>query len=413
MMKLRFSQRLAVFVVLATLVFGTHTISLLAQSRRQPPASDQKKNKRPPQGQETGEKEQEPVPTDIVGKDTETVKVSTSLVNVDAVVFNKKSGQITTGLKKDNFELYVDGVKRDITNFSTPEAPITITLVVEYSKLGQVFGLYGSGGQEAGQLEVIRPTAMFLSQFITPQDYVSVIAYDMRPTPLTDFTNNPQRIQQVISLLLRNTPAFIETNMYDALKLTLVGGRGDSVVLEEAKERTTEYGGMVSVASDRRKAVLLVASGIDTFSKINFDQTRKIVQNSGIPIYIIGTGNLFMKKYGDMMDPGRGGNILGVPIDRMTFLQADSILKTLAKETGGTYFPVTFEGELPNALSSINSLLRNQYSLGFSPGDIRDGKTHKIVVKVDVDGDGTTDEKVYVVKAREVFIAPKADTTKQ
>src|SRR5687767_9576178 len=211
MMKFRFSQRLAVFVVLATLVFGTHTISLLAQSRRQPPTSDQKKNKRPPQGQETGEKEQEPLPTDIVGKETETVKVSTSLVNVDAVVFNKKSGQITTGLKKDNFELWVDGVKRDITNFSTPEAPITITLVVEYSKLGQVFGFYGSGGQEAGQLEVIRPTAMFLSQFITPQDYVSVIAYDMRPTPLTDFTNNPQRIQQVINLLLRNTPAFIRS----------------------------------------------------------------------------------------------------------------------------------------------------------------------------------------------------------
>ncbi|HEY5838124.1 MAG TPA: hypothetical protein VIT19_03745, partial [Pyrinomonadaceae bacterium] len=61
-MKLRFSQRLVVLVVLATLVFGTHTISLLAQSRRQPPTSDQKKNKRPPQGQETGEKEQEPVP---------------------------------------------------------------------------------------------------------------------------------------------------------------------------------------------------------------------------------------------------------------------------------------------------------------------------------------------------------------
>ena len=412
-MKARFFPQLAVLIVLTTLVFGTQSISLLAQSRRQPPTSDQKKNKRPPQGQETGEKEQEPVPTDIAGKDSETIKVSTSLVNVDTVVFNKKTGQITTGLKKDNFELYVDGVKKDITNFSTPEAPITLTLVVEYSKLGAVFGYYGSSGQESGQMEVIRPTALFLSQFVTPQDYVSVIAYDMRPTPLTDFTNNPQRIQQVISLLLRNQPAFIETNMYDALKLTLVGGRGDAVVLENSEERTVEYGGMVTVASDRRKAVLLVASGIDTFSKINYDQTRKIIQNAGIPIYIVGTGNLFVKKYGDMMDPGRGNNIMGVPIDRMTFLQADNILKTIAKDTGGSYYPVTFEGELPKVLGSINSLLRNQYSLGFSPGEIRDGKSHKIVVKVDVDGDGQTDEKVYTVKAREVFIAPKADTSKQ
>ena len=409
-------QRVSVFLLCVALLGSAQTLSLFAQARRVPPASDEKKNKRPAPGQEKGDEkgeQQEPVPTDIAGKDTETVKVSTNIVNVDAVVYNKKSGQITTGLTKKNFEVYVDGVKRDITNFSTPDAPITITLVVEYSKLGEVFGYYGSRGQEPGTYEVIRPTAYFLSQFITPQDYVSVIAYDMRPTPITDFTNNPTRIQQVIQLLLSNQPAFIETNMYDALKLTLVGGRGDSVVLENAKDRTSEYSGMVAIPNDRRKAVLLIASGLDTFSKINFDQARKIVQNSGIPIYIIGTAQMFSKLYGDSMDPGRGTGIMGVPIDRMTFVQAENTMKTFAKETGGAYFPVTFEGELPNVLSSINALLRNQYSLGFSAGDVRDGKPHKILVKVDVDGDGVSDEKAYRVQSREVFIAPRADTTKQ
>ena len=263
-------QRVYVFFLCVALVGSAQTLSLFAQARRVPPTSDEKKNKRPIPGQEKGdekEEQQEPLPTDIAGKDTETVKVSTNVVNVDAVVYNKKSGQITTGLTKKNFEVYVDGVKRDITNFSTPDAPITITLVVEYSKLGEVFGYYGSGGQEPGTYEVIRPTASFLSQFITPQDYVSVIAYDMRPTPITDFTNNPTRIQQVIQLLLMNQPAFIETNMYDALRLTLVGGRGDSVVLENAKSRTSEYAGMVAIPNDRRKAVLLVASGIDTSAR--------------------------------------------------------------------------------------------------------------------------------------------------
>lgn len=406
-------QQLTFLVLALVLLSDAGQVMSLAQSRRQPPTSDQKKNKRPAQGDPKGEKqEQEPLPPDL-GKpqDAEKLTTTTNLVNVDAVVYNKKTGQITTGLKKGNFEIFVDGVKKDITNFATPDAPITVTLVVEYSKLGQIFGYYGSSGQEAGQLEVIRPTAMFLSQFIQPQDYVSVIAYDMRPTPLTDFTNDPRRIQDVISLLLRNQPAFVETNLYDALKLTLVGGRGDSVVLEESKSRQTDYAGMVAVPSDRRRAVLLVASGIDTFSKINFDEARKIVRTSGIPIYIIGTANLFMKKVGDFMDPGRGTNIMGVPIDRLTFVQADNIMKTFAKETGGTYYPVTFEGELPNVLNSINSLLRNQYSLGFNPGDIRDGKSHKITVKVDVDGDGQTDEKTHIIKAREVYIAPKPDAT--
>src|SRR5205807_9855523 len=130
-----------------------------------------------------------------------------------------------------------------------------VSLVVEYSRTAQRIGYFGSGGMEEGQNEVIRPTAMFLSQFIKPEDFVSVIAYDMRPTPLTDFTNDPNRIQQVINLLLRNQPAFRETNLYDALKLTLVGGRADSVVLEESKSNKADYAGMVAVPSTRRRAV--------------------------------------------------------------------------------------------------------------------------------------------------------------
>src|SRR5712691_9655677 len=308
--------RSRLFVIVVALAFSLSafkTISVFEQARRQPPPSDQKKNKRPPEGQQTDEQKQEPVPPDLAGKpqEAEKVTITTNVVNVDAVVYNKKKGAIITGLKKENFAIFVDGVQKDITNFSTPEAPITVTLVVEYSKFGQLIGLYGSGGMEPGQYEVIRPTAMFLSQFIKPEDYVSVIAYDMRPTPLTDFTNDPRRIQQVISLLLRNQPAFSETNMFDALKLTLVGGKADSVVLEESKSPTSEYAGMVAVPGGRRKAVLLIASGIDTFSKINFDQARKIVQNAGIPLYIVGTGNLFLKKFDQYLDPGRGTNIRG------------------------------------------------------------------------------------------------------
>jgi len=385
------------------------SVSVLGQARRQPPASDQKKNKRPTE--QTDEQKQEPLPPELIGKpqDAEKVSVTTNLVNVDAVVYNKKTGQPAMNLKKENFAIFVDGVKKEITNFATPEAPITITLVVEYSKLAETLGYYGSNGMERGQNEVIRPTAMFISKFITPQDYVSIIAYDMRPTPLTDFTNNPQRLQLVISLLLRNSPAFSESNLFDALKLTLVGGRADSVVLEDSKESTAEYAGMVAVPGGRRRAVLLVSSGLDTFSKINMDQARKIVQNAGIPIYIVGTGQMFVKKFGDNMDPGRGSSIRGIPIDRMTFLQADNTMKTFAKESGGTFFPVTFEGELPAVLGSINAMLRSQYSLGFKPEDVHDGKSHKIVVKVDVDGDGQYDDKAYVVKAREIYNAPKPD----
>jgi hypothetical protein len=80
---------------------------------------------------------------------------------------------------------------------------------------------------------------------------------------------------------LRNNPAFRETNLFDAVKFSLIGGKGDSVVLDNSKERYAEYGGMVDVKTPRR-AIILVASGIDTFSKINYGQARKVIQDSGI-----------------------------------------------------------------------------------------------------------------------------------
>ena len=309
-----------------------------------------------------------------------------------------------TDLKKPNFAIFADGTQQTITNFSTPEAPITVAMVVEYSKWSELFGLYGNRGYEPGTYEVIRPTAMFLSQYIKPpDDYVSVVAFDIRPTPLTDFTNDPARLQQVVTLLLRNTPAFRETNLFDALKFVLVGGRGDSVVLEESKSEKSDYAGLASVQG-RRRAVILVASGIDTFSKINYGDARKVLQNSAVPVYIIGTANLFKKMYGDQLP---ATDSLGGMPGRMSWLQADNTLQTFAKETGGAYFPVTFEGELPKVLGSINALLRSQYSLAFNPGEVRDGKQHKLQVRVDVDGDGTYDDKEFVVQARPFYNSPK------
>ena len=178
----------ATFAVVCALVLGVvGNLGSRAQSRRQPPTGQEKKNKRPEENKD--EKQQEPTPADIVNKPQEAEKISTatSLVNVDAVVYHKKTGQIVTGMKQGNFAIFVDGVQQPITNFSTPDAPITAVLTVEYSKWSEIFGYYGAGGMEPGTYEVIRPTAIFLSQFIKPpDDYVSVVAFDMRPTPLTD-----------------------------------------------------------------------------------------------------------------------------------------------------------------------------------------------------------------------------------
>ncbi|HYO63864.1 MAG TPA: VWA domain-containing protein [Pyrinomonadaceae bacterium] len=407
----RLSAALASLALLAGLVFAPGLQPAGAQSRRLPPNDPQKKNQRPedrPNQPQTQPTPAEPLPQDIVKEEAEAIKVETALVNVETVVYHKKTGKVMTGLTKANFALFEDGVQKEITNFSTPEAPITVAVVLEYTKLAQLIGYYGSSGHDyTGMSEILTPTAMFLTQLVRPpHDYATVIAYDMRPTPLTDFTNDPGRLNSVISLLLRNRPVSSEANLFDALKLALIGGRADSVVLENSEQRSADYAGISSV-QNRRRAVFLVTTGIDTFSKINYGEMRKIAQNAGVPIYIIGTGNLFMKKYGDQLEPTDG--LLGATTPgRMTFLQAQNTLKTFAKETGGEYFPMTFVTEMPSYLQTINAMMRSQYSLGYRPSDLRDGKQHKLLVKVDVDGDGQYDDKEYVVRSRQFYNAPKS-----
>src|SRR5262245_7350167 len=337
-----------------------------------------------------------------------TITIGTDVVNVEAVVYNKKTGGVIQGLKKEHFEIYEDGIKQEIENFATPEAPVTMVLLLEYSKLIDVLG-YGTGGMfEPGRVEVLRPAYEFVSRFVQPKDFISIVAYDIRPTPLVDFTDDKNKLMQAINLLIRNNPAFTESNMFDALKFVLRGGKGDAVVLEDGKDADSkgqsEYAGLYEVNS--RTAILLVSTGLDTFSKINFDEARKIVENSGVPIYVLGTGNLFLKKFDQYMDPGRGGGFGGIPIDRMTMYQAQNTLKTFADSTGGKYIPITFPGEIPSALQTIQALVRNQYSLGYTPTNSRrEGKRRKIVVKVNL-GD-KIDPKLLVIQHRQSYVEPK------
>lgn len=411
--------RLPLLAFLLSALLVSQCANGFAQSRPQRPENTrgtEKRNQRPaPKTEEELKKDAEEKRRADEEKgateEKEVLTVETDIVNVDAVVYNKKTNQIVTGLKKENFQIYEDGVKQNIASFTTPESPITVTLVLEYSKWTEMFGSAAGGRFEPGTYEAIRPVAQFVSQFIKPPgDYASVIAFDMRPTPITDFTNDPERLRQTIDLLLRNQPAFRENNLFDAVKFSLVGGRADSVVLENSEKRSSDYGGMVSVKSKRR-AIILVASGIDTFSKTNYSDVRRIIQEAGIPIYIISTANLFFKKYEDRMDAMDG--ISGMP-GRLTFLQAKNAMNTFAKESGGMHFEMTFSSEVPAYLSTINGLLRSQYSLAYDLVQKHEpGKKYKLQVKVDVDGDGTTDEKQFIVQHRPFITTPKPPTSKK
>lgn len=397
----------AVSLVMA-LIWGATGISInetvMAQAGRKS-AEKQKKNPGATGDPEQDRKAQEKQEEKKVDKSQAPVSINidTDIVNVEAVVYNKKTGGLLQGLKKENFEIYEDGIKQEIENFATPEAPVTMVLLLEYSKLVDLLGSPTGGFFEPGRIEILRPAYEFVQRFVQPKDFISIVAYDIRPTPLVDFTDDKGKLMAAVNLLLRNNPAFSESNFFDALKFVLRGGVGDAVVLEDNPQAKAEYAGLYEV--NARTAIMLVSSGIDTFSKINFDEARKVVENSGVPIYVIGTGNMFLKRYDQQLDPGRGLEMYGIP-DRMTLLQAQNTLKTFADSTGGKYYPVTFPGEIPSVLQSVSAMVRNMYSLGYTPTNTRrDGKRRKIQVKVNL-GD-QIDPKLIVVQHRQSYVEPK------
>jgi Ca-activated chloride channel homolog len=404
----KFSSRilLAFLVSISLLSFSS---LVFAQAGRQTQSGSGKKNPNAPGTPEEEQKRKDKEEEKKVDKQMSgaTITFDTNVVNVEAVVINKKTGGILQGLKKENFEIYEDGIKQEVDNFATPEAPLTMVLVVEYSKLVDLLGSPTGGYFEPGRVEVLRPAYEFIRTIVKPKDFVSIVAYDMRPTPIVDFTDDKQKLMAAIQLLIRNNPAFSESNLFDTLKFVLRGGKGDAVVLEDGKgadkNGQMNYAGLYEVSN--RTAVLLISSGIDTFSKINFDNARKIVENSGVPVYSIGIGNLFLKKYDNtaMMDPAQGNQMLyGIP-DRMTMLQAQNQLKTFADSSGGKYFPVTFPGEIPSVLQTIQAMLRNQYSLGYTPTNTRkEGKRRKIQVRVNL-GD-QIDPKLIMIQHRQSYV---------
>lgn len=295
------------------------------------------------------EREQPKIPSKYSLKDKEgaieqgpSFRSDVNAVSLEVAVLDNK-GNFIPNIPRGNFRVLEDGVPQTVSNFGLGEAPMTVCLVIEFSNLYQQYwseSWYQTLTAAYGFLETLKP-----------EDYVAVVAYDLRSEILSDFSTDKRKAYEAMQRL--RIAAFSESNLYDAVV--------------DTADRMSEIEG--------RKAIVLIASGMDTFSKLTFDKTRKALQNANVPIYAIGLMQALREWY-----DARGA--MG-SIQRLDFLQADNQMRTFAKETGGqSYFP-RFYGEFPSIFQSIGQALRNQYSFAYSPTNLaRDGKFRKIKVEL-------------------------------
>jgi Ca-activated chloride channel family protein len=322
------------------------------------------------------------------GKDEPTIKIGTNVVNIEATVLYKKTGRLVTGLTKKSFTVYEDGVKQEISNFNVGEGPVTVVLLLDNGfQNNRWHGFYTPTFAQ----EIFTSAAGFVQGFMKKGDFASVVTFSLRPKVIQDFTGDTGRLMAALQAAYRDYINFSESNIFDAIAFTLEGGKALQLYNESAGE--SHYIGLEEL--EGHTAVLLITTGIDTFSKITYDKAMKIVSGAGVPIFTVGVGNLFYKT----------ARLSGT--QDLTWLQAENELKTFAKLSGGSYFPMTFEGEIPSIMQSIAALLRTQYSIGYVPSNTRaEGKDRTIKLEVDVDGDGQPDNKILDLRYRERYTEP-------
>lgn len=325
---------------------GSTNSETVARPRKRPGSDETvKAPDAPPPAPKEGEK----IPSKFSTKDkpqmpegAPSFKSEATTVQVDVAVLDK-NGRFIPGIPRGNFRILEDGQPQQITGYTIGEAPMTVCMVIEFSNLFQQYW-------SQGWYETLQASYGFL-ETLKPEDYVAVIAYDLRPEILSDFSTDKRKAYEAMQRL--RIAAYSESNLYDALT--------------DAADRMSTIEG--------RKAIVLIASGLDTFSRLTFDKTRKSLQQSGVPVYAIGILQAMREFY-----DARG--MMG-SMARLDFLQADNQMRTFARETGGqSYFP-RFFGEFPNIYRQIHEALRGQYALTYTPTNTaRDGKFRQITVQL-------------------------------
>ena len=101
-------------------------------------------------------------------------------------------------IPQERFRILEDNTPQKITGFNVGEAPMTICLVIEFSN--KVQRLY-----TRNWAETLNDAYGFVST-LKPEDYLAVIAYDMRPEILSDFSTDRMKAQEALSRL--RIPAF-------------------------------------------------------------------------------------------------------------------------------------------------------------------------------------------------------------
>lgn len=306
----------------------------------------------------------------LIAQDAEpTLKVDVDIVNI---LFNvrDKSKNLVGNLTKDDFTIFEDGKQQTVKYFNREtDLPLTIGLLIDVS------------ASQMNLIDIERNAAdQFFGSVIRPKDLAFLISFGADADLLQDYTSSPKLLRKGLNDLQVNSG---------------VGGIMPGPVPTAGQPRgTIMYDAIYLAAHDQlkgqvgRKVLVLITDGEDQGSRYTIKQAIEAAQKADALVYsFFYVDRDFYRRGGGLMF---GGGNAGA-------------LRQISDDTGGHVFQIDRKMTLQNAFDELNSEMRTQYAIGYTPSNpTKDGSFRKIEIR--------TGNRDWKVQARKGYYAIKPET---
>jgi len=258
----------------------------------------------------------------------EAIRLNTNLVVIDAQVLDRKTGEIINGLKAEDFEVYEDGTKQEITHFSQDKLTLSVILLIDLSS------------SVSPVLSSIRLGALTSLNRLKETDEVAVMAFSTTTQLVQGFTTDRQTI----------------INKLDGIEKAPLIGQG--TLLFQGLKDAALYMNKASNPASRRVIITIT-------DNVSWDYYNSGVTEKELADYILESGSMVcglivegsLSRVEKIFRRGRDGK--DIYRRRMT-------IDPFANSSGGETIKAATP-EINSRLAQLIDHLRTRYTLGFSP----------------------------------------------
>ena len=298
--------------------------------------------------QDTAPPPQQPPATQRPGEQP-AFRTGVDIVSLNVTVVDGMNRYVTD-LQRNDFNVFEDGVKQDVSFFSQRQQPVALSLLLD------------SSASMETKLDTLQAAANGFIQRLRPNDLAQIVDFDSRVEIRQGFTSDHKALEGAVLQMSSGGSTALHNAIYIALK---------------------ELGKIKAQSEDdvRRQAIIVFSDGEDTSSLVSFDEVLDLAKRSETSIYTIA--------------------LRGTDTRARGFREAEFVMRQLSQETGGrAFFPIKIE-DLAGVYAQVADELASQYTIGYtSRNGRRDGAWRRVIVQLGKPGMTPRTKRGYYAPAR-------------